>query len=87
MVAHAFNPSTQKAEAGRSTESVPGQPGLHTEIFVSNNNNNNNNNKKSEGPSFKGEGQFLKNIFGTTYYLYTKEWSWILPLHHKQKLS
>jgi hypothetical protein len=41
MVAHAFNPSTQKAEAGRflslrpawSTEWVPGQPGLHKETL------------------------------------------------------
>jgi hypothetical protein len=36
-VEHAFNPSTQEAEAGRyvrpawSTEQVPGQPGLHRE--------------------------------------------------------
>jgi hypothetical protein len=39
MVAHAFNPSTQEAEAGGflssrpawSTEWVPGQPGLYRE--------------------------------------------------------
>jgi hypothetical protein len=38
-VVHAFNPSTQEAEAGRflslrpawSTKWVPGQPGLHRE--------------------------------------------------------
>jgi hypothetical protein len=41
MVAHAFNPSTWEAEAGRflssrpawSTEWVPGQPGLHRETL------------------------------------------------------
>jgi hypothetical protein len=41
MVAHAFNPSTREAEAGRflslrpawSTEWVPGQPGLHRETL------------------------------------------------------
>jgi hypothetical protein len=41
MVAHAFNPSTREAEAGRflssrpawSTERVPGQPGLHRETL------------------------------------------------------
>jgi hypothetical protein len=41
VVAHAFNPSTQGAEAGRflssrpawSTEWVPGQPGLYREIL------------------------------------------------------
>jgi hypothetical protein len=41
VVAHAFNPSTREAEAGRflssrpawSTEWVPGQPGLHREIL------------------------------------------------------
>jgi hypothetical protein len=40
-VAHAFNPSTWEAEAGRflssrpawSTKSVPGQPGLHRETL------------------------------------------------------
>jgi hypothetical protein len=41
VVAHAFNPSTREAEAGRflssrsawSTEWVPGQPGLHRETL------------------------------------------------------
>ena len=41
MEAHAFNPSTWEAEAGRSLslkptwsiEQVPGQPGLHREIL------------------------------------------------------
>jgi hypothetical protein len=41
VVAHAFNPSTQKAEAGRflslrptwSTKWLPGQPGLYRETF------------------------------------------------------
>jgi hypothetical protein len=41
MVAHAFNPSTQEAEAGGflssrpawSTERVPGQPGLYRETL------------------------------------------------------
>jgi hypothetical protein len=41
MVAHAFNPSTWEAEAGRSlslrpdpsTEWVPGHPGLHRETL------------------------------------------------------
>jgi hypothetical protein len=41
MVAHAFNPSTWEAEAGRflssrpawSTDRVPGQPGLHRETL------------------------------------------------------
>jgi hypothetical protein len=41
MVAHTFNPSTWEAEAGGflssrpawSTESVPGQPGLHRETL------------------------------------------------------
>jgi hypothetical protein len=41
VVAHAFNPSTWEAEAGRflssrpawSTEWVPGQPGLHRETL------------------------------------------------------
>jgi hypothetical protein len=41
MVAHAFNPSTQEAEAGRflslrsaySTKWVPGQPGLYRETL------------------------------------------------------
>jgi hypothetical protein len=41
VVAHTFNPSTPEAEAGRflssrsawSTESVPGQPGLHRETL------------------------------------------------------
>jgi hypothetical protein len=42
MVAHAFNPSTWEAEAGRflslrpawSTKGVPGQPGLHRETLA-----------------------------------------------------
>jgi hypothetical protein len=41
VVAHAFNPSTREAEAGRflssrpawSTKRVPGQPGLHRETL------------------------------------------------------
>jgi hypothetical protein len=41
VVVHAFNPSTQEAEAGRflnsrpawSTKWVPGQPGLHRETL------------------------------------------------------
>jgi hypothetical protein len=41
VVAHAFNPSTQEAEAGGflssrpawSTKRVPGQPGLHRETL------------------------------------------------------
>jgi hypothetical protein len=41
VVVHAFNPSTQEAEAGGflssrpawSTEQVPGQPGLHRETL------------------------------------------------------
>jgi hypothetical protein len=41
VVAHAFNPSTQEAEAGGflsskpawSTKCVPGQPGLHRETL------------------------------------------------------
>jgi hypothetical protein len=41
VVAHAFNPSTWEAEAGRflssrpawSTKLVPGQPGLHRETL------------------------------------------------------
>jgi hypothetical protein len=41
LMAHAFNPSTREAGAGGflswrpawSTESVPGQPGLHREIM------------------------------------------------------
>jgi hypothetical protein len=41
MVAHAFNPSTWEAEAGKflssrpawSTDLVPGQPGLHRETL------------------------------------------------------
>jgi hypothetical protein len=58
MVAHAFNPSTQEAEAGGflslrpawSTKWVPGQSGLYRETLSqknqNNNNNNNNNNKQ-----------------------------------------
>jgi hypothetical protein len=56
VVAHAFNPSTLEAEAGRFLSSrpawytkwVPGQPGLYRETLsrkTNNNNNNNNNNK------------------------------------------
>ena len=42
MVAHAFNPSTREAEAGKfeaiwSIELVPGQPGLHREICLEKN--------------------------------------------------
>jgi hypothetical protein len=48
VVVHIFNPSTQKAEVGRSlssrpvcsTEWVPGQPGLHRETLAWNKNNN-----------------------------------------------
>jgi hypothetical protein len=60
VVVHSFNPSTQKAEAGRflssrpawSTKCVPGQPGLYRETLSRNkqtnkqNPKNNNNNKK-----------------------------------------
>jgi hypothetical protein len=49
VVAHAFNPSTGEAEAGRflslrpawSTEWVPGQPGLHRETLSRKNKNKN----------------------------------------------
>jgi hypothetical protein len=45
MVAHAFNPGTQEAEAGGflslrpawSTKWVPGQPGLHRETLFQKN--------------------------------------------------
>jgi hypothetical protein len=30
--AHAFDPSTQEAETGRSLSSVPGQPGLQSKF-------------------------------------------------------
>jgi hypothetical protein len=41
VVAHAFNPTTQEAEAGRSlslrtawsTEGIPGQPGIHRKVL------------------------------------------------------
>jgi hypothetical protein len=37
MVVHAFNPSTQEAEAGGLQD--PGQPGLHSEILSQNKTN------------------------------------------------
>jgi hypothetical protein len=59
MVAHAFNPSTWEAEAGRflssrpawSTEWVPRQPGLHRETLSHKNKIKNNNNNKENKES------------------------------------
>jgi hypothetical protein len=61
VVAHAFNPSTQEAEAGEfmssrptwSTEWVSGQPGLYRETLsqktkTKQNNNNNKQNQKQK---------------------------------------
>ena len=73
VVVHAFNPSTQEAEAGRflssrpawSTKWVPGQPELYRET-LSRKNNNNNNKKKKKKPKKppkqqqKNEGTNLK---------------------------
>jgi hypothetical protein len=61
MVAHAFNPSTWEAEAGRflslgpawSTEWVPGQPGLYRETLSR---------KTKNKQTKKNEGQFQKHI-------------------------
>jgi hypothetical protein len=55
MVAHAFNPSTWEAEAGRflslrpawSTEWVPGQPGLHRETLSQKTNKQTNKKQKT----------------------------------------
>ena len=54
---HAFNPKTQKAEAGGSlslkpawfTEGVPGQPGLHRETLSQKKNKKQKQKKREEG--------------------------------------
>ena len=64
MVAHAFNPRTQEAEAGEclssrpawSTEWVPGQPGLHRETMSQKTN------KKNKKQKTKTENLVVENI-------------------------
>ena len=72
VMAHAFNPSTWEAEAGRflssrpawSTEWVPGQPELYRETLSQKTNNNNkkkfNQTKKSKESK---EDQWKEDIF------------------------
>jgi hypothetical protein len=59
VVAHAFNPSTWEADAGRflslrpawSTERVPGQPGLHRENLSRKTKNQNQNQNPNPNPN------------------------------------
>jgi hypothetical protein len=66
VVAHAFNPSTWEAEAGRflssspawSTKLVPGQPGLHRETLSQKNKNS----KQNKTNKQKECGMILKQV-------------------------
>ena len=68
MVAHAFNPSTWKAEAGGflssrsawSTESVPGQPGLHRETLSQKTKKQKNKNQKPKAKKQKTKNKKQK---------------------------
>jgi hypothetical protein len=63
MVAHAFNPSTQEAEAGGflssrpawSTKGVPGQPGLYRETLSSKTNKQTKTKKKKKTKKTKNK--------------------------------
>jgi hypothetical protein len=72
MVAHAFNPSTQEAEAGGflrsrpawSTKWVPGQPGLYRETMSWKKNKKQNKNKnKNKTKNWDHLGEVLNKIF------------------------
>jgi hypothetical protein len=81
VVAHAFNPSTGEAEAGRflssrpawSTEWVPGQPGLYRETLSQNKQTNKQTNKQKEFKWLPIETQDFKNFKEavTTYGIFT----------------
>jgi hypothetical protein len=74
VVAHAFNPSTWEAEAGRflssrpawSTEWVPGQPGIHRET-LSQINKQTKFKKKKKKKTVKGLKSYLKQVKGETW--------------------
>jgi hypothetical protein len=71
MVAHAFNPSTWEAEAGRflssrpawSTERVPGQPGLHRETLPRKNKTKQNKTKQNKTTKTKTKKKQKKFSF------------------------
>jgi hypothetical protein len=60
MVAHAFNPSFQEAEAGGSPE-VPGQPELHSETLSQETKQNKTKQKTVVRPCLKKQNKTKQN--------------------------